>query len=268
MDATGRIKVLSKEYNSIATLIVNERSMKGWTQKDLADKIGLSTALVGRWETGDVVLTRKNAELVADAFGLDRGTVVMLAFVDRITESRRKSQRKIQREYARYPKVLELAKMMMTCPKCSDIIKAIDKTSGVDTSYLELALNNMEAGIYIRDMAGNLLYVNEYITKTMKMDREALIGKNIRDFDADPNRVDETTRQLLETGSYTGRIEAIRPDNLRVVVIGWCYLIRDADGEPIGVIGLLHVLDSFKEMINMLFEEISTSLDAREGESE
>lgn len=260
--------MFSKEYKSVAALIVSERTMKGWTQKDLADKIGLSTALVGRWETGDVVLTRKNAELVADAFGIDRETVVMLAFVDRIAESRRKSQRKIQREYASYPQVLKLAETIMAYPKFPDIGKEPESIPGIDMESLELALDNMEAGIYIRDMSGKLLYVNEYITKIMQVGKEALIGKNIRDFDADPNRADETTRQLLEAGSYVGKIEVIRPNNGRMVVIGWVYLIRDAHGEPIGVIGLFHVLESCKRIINTLFEEISTPLDAMEEESE
>jgi len=246
-----------RKYNSVAALIVTERSMKGWTQKDLADRIGLSTALVGRWETGDVVLTRRNAELVADAFSVDRETVVMMAFVDRIAESRRKAHRKIQREYAEYPKVLKLAETMMPRPKSSDATAGVkDKTPVIDTSQLELALDSMEAGVYIRDIAGNLLYVNDFIVKTMQMDKEQLIGQNIRDFDIDPGRVDETTRQLLDKGNYTGKIEVIGPDNTRLTAINWCYLIRDEHDEPIAIIGLLHLLESCKEMINTIFSEV------------
>ena len=246
-----------KKYNSVAALIVTERSMKGWTQKDLADRIGLSTALVGRWETGDVVLTRRNAELVADAFGIDRETVVMMAFVDRIAESRRKSHRKIQREYAEYPKVLKLAETMMPRPKSSDAIAGVtDESLEVDRSQLELALDSMEAGVYIRDIAGNLIYVNDFVAKTMQMDKEELVGRNIRDFDIDPGRVDETTRQLLDTDSYTGKIEVRGPDNTRLVAVNWCYLIRDAHDEPIAVIGLLHLLESCREMINTIFSEL------------
>ena len=111
--------MLSRLYNSVAALIVSERNMKGWTQKDLADRIRHSTSLVGRWETGDVVPTRKDAELVAEALGIDKETIVVRTFLDRIAESRRKAKRNILREYASYPQVLKIAETIMSCPNCS-----------------------------------------------------------------------------------------------------------------------------------------------------
>ncbi len=245
--------MITREYNSVAALIVRGRNSKGWTQKELADRIGLSTALVGRWETGDVIPTRRNAELVAEALGIDKEAVIMRTFLDRIAESRRKAERNIQREYASYPQVLKLAQTMIDCPNCSDFNEEIEKTPRIDVKLMELALDGMEAGIYIRDIEGNILYANEYATKLIQMDKESLLGRNIRSLDTNPVRADKTTEQLLTTGTCISRIDVLRPDNTRTGAIVWCYLVRNAHGDPVCVIGLAHALDACKEIINQLF---------------
>jgi len=256
--------MITREYNSSAALIVSERNAKGWTQKELADRISLSTALVGCWETGDVIPTRRNAELVAEALGIDKEAVVMKAFVDRVAESRRKAERKIHREYASYPQVLKLAETMMNCPNCSDVDGELEKTQGINVNCLELALDGLEAGIYVCEIEGKILFLNEYLAKMLRTDKKSVIGRNVRDFDAHTTQANSTTEQILETGAYTGRIEVMRPDNTRTGVVIWCYLVRNANGDPVCIVGLVHALAACKEMINKLFDETSMIFNATE----
>ena len=98
----------------VDTLIMRGRNARGWTQKELAERIGVSTALVGRWETGDVPVTRRNAELVAEALDIDRETIVTKAFMRQLAQFRSRNQRVFQREYASYPQVLRLVESITT----------------------------------------------------------------------------------------------------------------------------------------------------------
>jgi len=256
--------MITREYNSVAALIVRGRNSKGWTQKELADRIGLSTALVGRWETGDVIPTRRNAELVAEALNIDKEAVIMKTFLDRIAESRRKAKRNIQREYASYPQVLKLAETIMSCPNCSDFSGEIEKTPGIAMSSLELALDNLEAGIYVRDIEGKILYANGYLAKMLRTDKGSIIGRNVRNFHAHTAQANGTTEQILETGAYTGRIELMRSDNTRTGAVTWCYLVRNSHGDPVCIVGLVHALDACKEIISQLFDETSMIFEATE----
>jgi len=256
--------MLSRLYNSVAALIVRNRNMRGWKQKDLADRIGLSTSLVGRWETGDVVPTPRDAELVAEALGIDKETIAMRTFLDRIAESRRKATRNILREYASYPQVLKIAERIMSCPNCSNIIGGLENSRGIDMSSLEPALDGLEAGIYIRDIEGKILHVNEYLAKMLRTDRKSLLRCNIRAFDANTGQTEGYTKQIMAMGVYTGKTEIIGPNNARTAVVTQCYLIKNAYGDPVYIIGLVYTLDAYKEMVNHLFKGTSMIFDVAE----
>ena len=253
--------MLTREYTSVAALIVTERNAKGWTQKELADRIGLSNALVGRWETGDVPITRRNAELVAEALDINKEILVMKAFVEQMAEFRRRNQRTFEREYAGYPQVLRLVESMRNCPNCSDVNRELERISSIDMKFLELALDSLGAGFYISDVAGNILYTNEYLAKMLRTDKESLLGQAIQSFSADPERSERLKEQLLTTGSCTGKAGFVRQDNTVESCVFWCYTIKNAHGNPIGVIAIIHTLDACKEIVDQLFEEASTTFD-------
>lgn len=186
----------------------------------------------------------------------------MRTFTDRIAESRRKTERKIRREFANYPQVLELAEAMMSCPNCSDVSGELERIPGIDMSRLELALDNLGAGLYIRDTAGKILYANKCLVRMLRTDRESLLGHDTSSSAADPVLSEGMIEQLMSTGSYTGIVDILRQDNTRMGVVVWCYVIKNAHGGPAGIIALIHSLDACREMVNKLFVETSMIFDA------
>lgn len=50
--------------------VKRERLEKGWTQKELADKIGVKQASVAKWEREGAVYRRKTREKLAKVFGI------------------------------------------------------------------------------------------------------------------------------------------------------------------------------------------------------
>ena len=54
----------------IQQMIHDTRIKKGWTQKDLADKMGVKQSLVSRWESGECNYTIDTLIEIADALGL------------------------------------------------------------------------------------------------------------------------------------------------------------------------------------------------------
>lgn len=55
----------------IGTLIFTKRKEKGYSQKELADKVGVSEATISRWESGEIKnMKRKNVGMLADALGV------------------------------------------------------------------------------------------------------------------------------------------------------------------------------------------------------
>jgi PAS domain S-box-containing protein len=247
----------------VGALIAEERSAKGWTQKELAGRIGVSTALVGRWETGDVIVTRRNAERVAEVLGIDKETVVTKAFVESMAETRRKDHRRIQREYANYPQVLRLAEAMGNCPSCSQANRELEKISRIDANFLDLALESVDIGVYILDTKGTIVYTNKSVKKIVEADNESLLGRDIRFFSTNTEVIQSLLEQVLTKGSYVGTAELERADRRKTRVVFLSYLIRNAYGNPVGVIGFLCTLDTFKIILEQLFAEASVSFSNR-----
>jgi len=57
----------------ISMTIEDQRKAKGYTQKDLAKKLGVSQAMVSRWENGEENLTIATLAKIAVALGLELG---------------------------------------------------------------------------------------------------------------------------------------------------------------------------------------------------
>ena len=50
--------------------VKRERLERGWTQKDLADKIGVKQSTIAKWEREGVVYRKKTREKLANVFGI------------------------------------------------------------------------------------------------------------------------------------------------------------------------------------------------------
>ncbi len=165
-DSKKEICMGARKDINVGTLIARERNAKGWKQEELAERIGVSTSLVGRLETDDVPLTLGKAKLIAKALGIDEEAIVTKAFMEKITGSRRRQLRKILNEYDGYPKVLKLIQAMQACPNCCHFNTEVESLPSVDAEKLLIsALDSLEIGLYIRDITGKVVYTNEALNR-------------------------------------------------------------------------------------------------------
>jgi len=58
------------------------REAKGWSQGDLAQRVGVTRAAVARWELNETAPTRKRAPVVAEVLGLSLETLSPIAEVE------------------------------------------------------------------------------------------------------------------------------------------------------------------------------------------
>jgi len=56
-----------KYIAQVAVIIQRQRKLKGYTQKDLAKKLGVSQAMVSRWENGEENITLATLVRIASA---------------------------------------------------------------------------------------------------------------------------------------------------------------------------------------------------------
>ncbi len=71
-------RIHQDDPEDVRTFIAFLRLLRGWTQADLADALGLTAGAISRYETGDVVPDRETLEEVALAVGLP------LSMLDRV----------------------------------------------------------------------------------------------------------------------------------------------------------------------------------------
>lgn len=55
----------------LAGWLVEQRKNRDWTQKDVADRVGVDVRQVSRWETGENVPPRAKLKAIAETFGLE-----------------------------------------------------------------------------------------------------------------------------------------------------------------------------------------------------
>lgn len=83
---------------SEAVRVVQEAlDRKGWRQKDLSERAKLSRPTVSQVLSGNMLMSRRVAEALAEALGLAKDNLVELATMDRV--------RQMVEEYEDYPEV-------------------------------------------------------------------------------------------------------------------------------------------------------------------
>ena len=68
---TQEERTAAKYIAQIATTIQKQRKAKGYTQQELAKKLGVSQAMVSRWENGDENFTVATLVKISDALELE-----------------------------------------------------------------------------------------------------------------------------------------------------------------------------------------------------
>ena len=69
---------------SVAVAIQQQRRDQGLTQKQLADKLGVSQIMVSQWENGDVNFTVATLARISLALGLSLENPIMTSAVEKI----------------------------------------------------------------------------------------------------------------------------------------------------------------------------------------
>jgi ribosome-binding protein aMBF1 (putative translation factor) len=59
-----------KRFAEVAIAIYKARIAKGWTEKDLADRLGVDEDTVFAWEDADINIDAETLEMIADALDL------------------------------------------------------------------------------------------------------------------------------------------------------------------------------------------------------
>jgi len=68
---TPEEKITAEYIGQIASAIQRERKAKGYTQKQLANKLGVSQVMISRWENGEENFTVATLAKISTALGLE-----------------------------------------------------------------------------------------------------------------------------------------------------------------------------------------------------
>ncbi len=126
---------------------------------------------------------------------------------------------------------------------------------------LSLAVEQSTEGIAITDIEGNLLFVNKAFADMHGYNQVELIGKHLSIFHTQGQMpsVTAANQQLLEKGEFHGEIEHKHRNGTVFSTSMHNTLVRDENGNPIGLIGTLRDITERKraeEKLN-LFKNIS-----------
>jgi diguanylate cyclase (GGDEF)-like protein/PAS domain S-box-containing protein len=134
-------------------------------------------------------------------------------------------------------------------------------------------IENIEDGYYEVDLEGNMTFCNPSHARMLGYSQNELIGMNHRSY-MDEQHADEIFsifNRISQTGSPTKAFdwELIRKDGLKLPVEASVSLVRDAEGQPVGMRGIIRDNTERKrmeeEMREMSFRDQLTGLYNRRG---
>ncbi|WP_167320893.1 PAS domain S-box protein [Desulfosudis oleivorans] len=112
-------------------------------------------------------------------------------------------------------------------------------------------LENIEAGYYEVDLAGNFTFFNQAMCQILGYAEDELLGMNNRSYMDDENakKVFHTFNQVFTSGKTAKAFdwELIRKDNTRCFVDTSIALMRDAENNPVGFRGIARDISEWKQ---------------------
>ncbi len=131
---------------------------------------------------------------------------------------------------------------------------------------LSSAVEQSTEGIGVIDLEGNLRFTNKAFAAMHGYTPEAIEGKHLsifHTFDQMP-AVEEANRQILETGAFNGEIQHTRKDGTDFPGFMHNILLRDDEGNPVGILGTLRDITDLKgaeEALRKSEQRYRTTLD-------
>ncbi len=116
-------------------------------------------------------------------------------------------------------------------------------------SLLSSVVKQSTEGIAVVDLDGNLQFTNDAFADMHGYSADDLIGRHLSVFHTAEQlpSVDEANRQIIETGKFTGEIGHKRRDGSVFPSFMSNFLLRDANGNPTGIIGNMRDITRRKE---------------------
>lgn len=121
---------------------------------------------------------------------------------------------------------------------------ASEKPNLMDAERYRDFLENIQDGCFELDLAGNLTFFNNSISRIIGYSREELMGMNYRrytDEETSKNAV-KVYNKVYKTGKPVKNFswQVIRKDNTKIYVEGSISLRKDSSGKPVGFVGILN----------------------------
>jgi len=112
------------------------------------------------------------------------------------------------------------------------------------------ALDAADFGVFIQDLDGTLMYLNEAGERMYGMAADEAVGRHITEVvgDADQTMFEELTRRLDRIGSWTGRVENVDREGRHFPVSLHVALVRDDEGRPVSRISIANDISELAQM--------------------
>jgi len=114
---------------------------------------------------------------------------------------------------------------------------------------LSSAVEQSTEGIAVSDLKGNLVFVNNAFATVYGYTSKELVGKHLSIFHTPEQMpsVEAANQQIQETGEFSGEIWHIRRDGTVFPGLMHNSLLRDNEGNPVGMIGTLRDITARKQ---------------------
>ena len=135
--------------------------------------------------------------------------------------------------------LLAVALLDRTIVRDRTVERDVDRTQGgVDVAFrrLETAVANMQLGVTVTDIIGRIVYVNPADAAMHGYAVEELTGRDVRVFAAPGTARRMTAQQIQEIKTWRRETVNVRRDGVLFPVHLMSDVVRNAEGEPIGVV--------------------------------
>jgi len=120
-----------------------------------------------------------------------------------------------------------------------------------ELSFQAMLLNQISDHITATDLEGNIIYVNEAVTKSLKQNQEELLGKMVTGYGEDSSRgvtQEQIINSTLRDGEWTGEIVNYDSDGKEMIMNCRTKLVKDNNGNPISMVGIATDITEYKKM--------------------